>query len=100
MNIYFISGIVEYVELSECNCCGQDIERERNSHISFYVESTDEQAAKEIALPRASEILQAKNQFVEIHEVEWRRGKTPDVAFVREISEAEKMRRHGAPTLF
>lgn len=100
MNIYSISGIVEYVEISECDCCGQDTEHERERPISFEVEATDEQAAKEMALPRASEILQAQNREVEIDAVEWRHGKTPRVALVREISEAEKMRRVGAPTLF
>jgi hypothetical protein len=100
MNIYSISGIVTFIELRECECCGQDTEHEREQAIRFEVEAADEQAANEMALTRATEILQAQNPLSEIDQVEWLRGKTHNVALVREISEAEKMRRLGAPTLF
>jgi hypothetical protein len=99
MKVYSISGIVEYVEIGECECCGQDTEHEREKRVEFEIEAADEQAAQELGLTRAREILQERNRHVEIDGVQWK-NKKGVIALVREVSEAEKMRRAGAPTLF
>jgi len=98
MNVYSVSGIVEYVEIGECECCGQDTEHEREKRIEFEIEAVDEGQALELALACTREILQGEHRHSDIDGVQWK-NKKGVIALLREISETEKMRRAGAPML-
>lgn len=99
MNIYSVSGIVEYVEICECDCCGQDTATEHEKRVEFEIEAADEARAQEAALVRAQGIFQGEHRRSDIDGVQWK-NKNCVIALVCEISEAEKLRRAGAPTLF
>lgn len=39
---------VEYIEIGECECCGQDTESEREERMEFEIEAEDEPQAKRL----------------------------------------------------
>lgn len=104
MNIYQVSGRVSFVRTTECDCCGQDTEKDEERKMSVQVEARDEEAAKNVALEKIREDLQARYRNDDVDFVVWGSAggypvHHPRVEFVREVSEAELLRRAGAPML-
>lgn len=94
MNTYFVKGILRWLATEECECCGQDMETEHITPLSFYMEASDEDAARAENLIEAREILMQRYPKSNIDDAEWTK------VSLREIGEAEMMKRINAPTLF
>ncbi len=99
MNVYFVEGKVEYTAIKICRECGQDYEREMTDKASVEVEAASPEEAVAESLNTVTRILEEKYRSSGgVDNVEWK--KEPRVELVRELSEAERMQRLGAPALF
>ena len=101
MNIYVIVGIVEFGGTTTCDECGQDWHRERDMEVREQVQAEDEESAKVIALAKAKKEIGWDYHNIDF--IRWGNARhygRPEVEFVREVTEAERMKQIGAPMLF
>lgn len=97
MNKYLVKGKVSWIETKECSCCGQVSDRDRETMIPLEIEAVDEDAARSMSLVKAIEFLAARYPLSGVSDVGWT---YQEIVLVRQVTEAELMRRAGAPTLF
>lgn len=99
MNKYTVSGRVFFLETRECDCCYQIVDEDKEFHPSLEVEAIDEVEARDTGLKMARQLLIAQNPEAQISNVDWAERKKVKVTLISEVSEAELMRRSGAPML-
>lgn len=94
--LYRVTGVVSYTRFFTCDCCGQDTGADETERVDLEINAADETTAASLAL---EQVIAAKRERYK-YEATFSAAEWCDIPMVRQLSEAEKMRRAGAPALF